>query len=52
VNAAQRELHVAEAFYRRHGYPVASVTGKPVTTLAREVPERVGAAHDKRIGPP
>lgn len=52
VNAAQRELQMAEALYRRHGYPVVSVTGKPVETLATEVLERVGAAHDKRILPP
>ncbi len=52
VNAVQRELEMAEALYRRHGYPVVSVTGKPVETLATEVLERVGAPQDKRMVPP
>ncbi len=52
ANAAQQELQMAAALYRRHGYPVVSVTDKPVETLATEVLERVGAAHDKRIVPP
>jgi regulator of PEP synthase PpsR (kinase-PPPase family) len=52
AKAAQQELQMAEALYRRHGYPVVSVTDTPVETLAMEVLERIGAADDKRIVPP
>jgi regulator of PEP synthase PpsR (kinase-PPPase family) len=51
VSAVQRELEMAESLYRRRGFPVVSVTGKPVESLAAEVMEVVEQAGAARREP-